>query len=80
MFPGETLLTGAPPKCDDCKVTPPLSVMRSPAGWYIGSVCQCGPYSRESEYYPTNKAAEGDLLVFIAYQKGKGPMPKMARS
>jgi hypothetical protein len=79
MSPGETLLTGANPKCDECMMTPPLTVMRSGGGWYIGSICDCGPFSRESSYYPTSKAAEGDLLVFLAYLKGKGPMPLMAR-
>ncbi len=36
-----------------------IKVLRSPAGYYIGFFCsQCGPYSRESGYYPTEEIAE----------------------
>jgi hypothetical protein len=36
---------------------PPLDVHESRAGFYIGSYCACGPYSRESRYYPTRDEA-----------------------
>jgi len=58
MFPGETLLSGAPTRCDRCGLTPDLQIYESRAGFYIGTWCYCGPYSRESGYYPTREAAE----------------------
>ena len=50
-MPGETIASGANPTCNDCGVTPALEVCQSPAGYYIGTYCKCGPYSRESGYY-----------------------------
>lgn len=61
MLPGETIMSGAPSTCPDCGVTPELDVHRSAAGYYIGTFCGCGPYSRESDYYPTREAAEAAL-------------------
>lgn len=61
MIPGENITTGAPAKCDECGETPPMRVLRSMAGYYIGTACSCGPYSRESEYYKTKEAAQKDL-------------------
>jgi len=34
-----------------------LMVLKSAAGYYIGRVCDDGPYSRDSGYYPTRKEA-----------------------
>lgn len=61
MFPGETIATGASPTCSDCGVTPKLQVCSSPAGYYIGTYCDCGPYSRETAYYRTRDEAQADL-------------------
>jgi len=36
---------------------PRLDAYESHAGFYIGTFCGCGPYSRESGYYPTLEAA-----------------------
>jgi hypothetical protein len=36
-------------------------VLRSSAGLYIGTRCECGPYSRESGYYATEADAQKDL-------------------
>lgn len=45
-------------KCIDCDIDLPLTVCRSAAGWYVGTWCpQCGPYSRESGYFRTERAA-----------------------
>lgn len=62
MMPGETVASGAPTTCPDCHehVNGP-KVMCSAAGHYIGYTCDCGPYSRESDYYPSEKAAEAAL-------------------
>jgi hypothetical protein len=62
MAPGETILSGAPSTCPDCNVKVELMVCHSNAGYYIGTMCSCGPYSRESEdYYPTCAEAEEAL-------------------
>lgn len=61
IIKGETIATGASRKCSDCGETPPLEVLRSPAGSYIGTRCQCGPFSRESGYYKTDEEAKAAL-------------------
>lgn len=58
MLPGECLCSGAQPICYDCGVTLQLEVLRSNAGYYIGSQCECGPYSRESGYFRTREEAQ----------------------
>ena len=60
-LPNETIATGAEPRCPDCQAMPKLNVHRSGAGYYVGSWCRCGPYSRESGYYPTREAAAAAL-------------------
>ena len=58
---GETIATGAEPRCEDCGRMPHLDVYRSGAGFYVGTYCGCGPYSRESGYYPTREDAHQAL-------------------
>jgi hypothetical protein len=60
-LPGETIATGAPSTCPDCEVKLELTVCRSAAGYYVGTMCHCGPYSRESGYYPDFESAEAAL-------------------
>jgi len=50
MIPGETLATGADNPCPDCGKLMELEVLFSGGGYYIGTQCNCGPYSRESVY------------------------------
>jgi len=47
MFPGETILSGA--LAQGTK----LAVHKSAAGYYIGTMTEEGPYSRESCYFAT---------------------------
>jgi hypothetical protein len=47
--------------CSDCAQVLTPQVLRSGAGFYIGTFCHCGPYSRESGYYPSREAAQADL-------------------
>jgi len=62
MFPGETLHTGAKNPCPTCDTHLEVEVLHSGAGYYIGSACNCGPYTRESEeYYRTYRLAEAAL-------------------
>jgi len=60
-LPGETIATGASPRCPDCQTMPRIDVYYSAAGYYIGTWCQCGPYSRESGYYRTRADAQHAL-------------------
>lgn len=57
-LPGETIGTGADRRCPDCKKIPKLQVLMSGAGYYIGTQCDCGPYSRESGYYRSRELAD----------------------
>lgn len=59
-LPGETISDGAAPRCEDCGRMPKLDVYLS-AGYYIGTYCNCGPYTRESGYYPTRELAQAEL-------------------
>jgi hypothetical protein len=58
---GETIATGAPSTCPDCGTVLTLEALASGAGWYVGTFCECGPYSRESGYYRTEREAQ-DVL------------------
>lgn len=61
MLQGETIHSGASRICNDCKVVLELQVLHSTAGYYIGTQCNCGPYSRESHYYRSFDAANQAL-------------------
>ena len=61
MLPGETIHSGASPKCLDCGAEVKEEVLMPAAGYYIGTYCLCGPYSRESHYYPTRESAQHAL-------------------
>jgi ribosomal protein L37AE/L43A len=48
--------------CVECGEHMKIQVCRSAAGYYVGFWCdRCGPYSRESGYYPTAEAAQKAL-------------------
>ncbi len=61
MLDGETIASGAAPRCEDCLKMPKIDVYRSAAGFYVGTYCDCGPYSRESGYYRTRELATAAL-------------------
>jgi hypothetical protein len=61
MLQGETVASGPPNTCVDCRTKLTNEVLRSAAGYYIGTQCECGPYSRESGYYRTYEEAESVL-------------------
>lgn len=57
---GETI-GGTTTTCMGCSEKLKLEVLKSNR-YYIGFFCpNCGPYSRESGYYPTRKSAEKAL-------------------
>lgn len=60
MMSGETIQTGSAQFCDECNVDAlsKLDVYCSGAGYYVGTYCDCGPFSRESRYYATHAEAE----------------------
>lgn len=61
----ETILTGAESICPDCKTVLKPNVLHSAAGFYIGTWCECGPYSRESGYFKTRKEADKELPHYV---------------
>lgn len=51
-------------KCD-CGERMKIDVHKSNAGYYIGYWCKnCGPYSRESEYFREKSTAEDELKEY----------------
>jgi hypothetical protein len=67
MLPGETINSGASDVCPDCKQKLIVKVCQSGGGYYLGTWCCCGPYSRESEYFATEELAN---VALVAYNKG----------
>ena len=63
MIPSEAIHSGAPTSCPECGVRVELDVYLSAAGFYIGTYCGCGPYSRESGYYPSEQAARSAMVA-----------------
>lgn len=61
MLPGEPIASGAPSVCPDCAVQLQLEVLQSAAGFYIGTRCECGPYSRQSGYFKSRDLASASL-------------------
>jgi len=51
-------------QCPDCNVTLDLQVLQSGAGYYIGTFCNCGPYSRESDYFRNYSDTEAELRIW----------------
>ena len=61
MLPKECMGIKRFHKCE-CGYIMNLSVLKTPAGYYLGFFCEnCGPYSRETEYYKDREEAENDL-------------------
>ena len=46
-----------------CQLNLPLQVLKSAAGFYIGTQDDEGPVSRESDYYTTHEAAQQALAT-----------------
>lgn len=47
--------------CHTCNSNLVPRVMYSRAGYYVGTACKCGPFSRESDYYNTEAEAQEAL-------------------
>lgn len=48
--------------CYECGTELTIRVCVSAAGYYLGFFCpNCGPYSRDSGYFPTREAAQEAL-------------------
>jgi hypothetical protein len=58
---GETVASGGPGICEECGMAPTLGVYQSASGYYVGTYCQCGPYSRESGYFAKRERAQKAL-------------------
>ncbi len=49
-----------------CGMELELQVLSSAAGYYLGYFCnECGPWSRETGYYPTREMAKKDLSTLV---------------
>lgn len=70
-IPGETIDAGAPEACEDCGADLVPKVCQSRAGFYIGTWCDCGPYSRESDYFATREEAEAILEAHPSEPPGR---------
>jgi hypothetical protein len=66
--PGETIFGTDVTHCDKCGCKLPMKVLSTSAGYYIGTQCDCGPYSRESGYFATQINAE---LALVRWGEGK---------
>lgn len=52
--------------CSECGAHMELEVLRSPAGYYLGTECERdGPYGRESGYFPTYELANQALNQWL---------------
>lgn len=58
---GENITTGGSDKCTDCGKKLEFMVCQSNAGYYVGTWCCCGPFSRESGYYRSRDEAQKAL-------------------
>lgn len=58
--------------CKECGVTMEARVLSSNAGYYVGTMCDCGPYSRETGYFKTQKEAEAHR--FLIWECGAMPI------
>ena len=65
VLPRETIRTGAPDTCPTCQQRLVLDVHRSAGGYYVGTYCKCGPYSRESGYYRDEAQARQALRTGV---------------
>lgn len=63
MLPKETIVAGAEPHCDLCNSGVNVEVCQGMSGWYIGTDCSCGPFSRETEYFASEEEARKALPV-----------------
>lgn len=61
MLKNETLGKNHNRTCIQCEQKLENEVLMSAAGYYIGTSCLCGPYSRESGYYRSYQDAQKDL-------------------
>lgn len=51
--------------CTDCKQELLPQVLKSAAGYYVGTFCHCGPYSRETGYFRTKEEVADVLPLFL---------------
>jgi hypothetical protein len=79
MFPGETILTGADPVCPDCGVGLTLQVLRSGAGYYVGTDCCGGPITRETGYFGSHNEAHAALWTLSEALNNGTTLPSFVR-
>ena len=72
MLQGETIMSGALDTCTDCNKKLDIQVCLSGAGYYLGTWCSCGPYSRETGYmgYGPEGRARAEKALKLYYETG----------
>jgi len=66
VLPGETVGSAHGVTCD-CGKHLTLKVLSSAAGHYLGYFCpECGPFSRETGYFSSQKDAETEYMKWLA--------------
>jgi hypothetical protein len=77
MLQGETIMSGAAETCSDCKRKLDITVCESGAGFYLGTWCNCGPYSRETGYMGYGPEGKANAERALAYYKKTGILTGM---
>jgi len=67
---GETITLGADPTCGNCGEPLDFRVMQTGAGYYVGTICCQGPYSRETRYFASKDEA---VLCLVDSEYGAKP-------
>lgn len=63
MLNGETIGNGAKSICSECKKEVDFAALKT-LFWYVGTTCDCGPYSRETYYYDSEELCRAAFMKF----------------
>ena len=69
VLKNETIWHGASDKCEDCGTELKPQILKTCA-YYVGTCCECGPYSRETGYFATREEAEQVLNGIALGERG----------
>lgn len=78
MLDGETIAKGASQTCQTCGKDVEFGVFNT-VYWYIGTKCDCGPYSRDTFYFKSQYLANQDWYRFtgrVRFLQGIGRMSR----
>ena len=78
MLDGQTIAKGANQTCQTCGKDVEFGVFNT-VYWYIGTKCDCGPYSRDTFYFKSQYLANQDWYRFtgrVRFLQGIGRMSR----